>query len=425
MKKKPSKIIIEPVRARAIRGPHKDNAKSWYWRAEYSHDGTTDTLWTGWGTRQAVREVITELIAAHGLDKLVVEAQQRRGVTTSLGTVEDLMRAWFAWWEDNPEAKPATVKTYRRAAKAIVKGLGPVRLARLDLTALERFKRQRIKSWISDQQERLQKTRSALAELEEGDDGRVTLEARLKRQEQRLKKPVLTTLDLDLKALNAAWNWARGRSDGFPRHQLPVKAVAPTRAALKEAVDDDRPTQSQFLKVVSHLSGWSHLAVVLLGATGARKSEIAEARWDGFDPEAGTLVVGGKTSTREVRLPIATIALLLEIRPEDARGRILGDVAVSTIQSGLATHVRAACVEAEVPYFTVHAIRRMVTDLLYASGCDPASAAKQLGHSVRVALEHYRRASLEDMGRAVELAGLGAQPGECKVVSLDERRRSS
>ena len=47
------------------------------------------------------------------------------------------------------------------------------------------------------------------------------------------------------------------------------------------------------------------------------------------------------------------------------------------------------------------------------------------GHPARVVLEHYRRASLEDMGRAVELAGLGAQPGECKVVSLDERRRKS
>ena len=52
-------------------------------------------------------------------------------------------------------------------------------------------------------------------------------------------------------------------------------------------------------------------------------------------------------------------------------------------------------------------------------------SAAQLGHSVRVALEHYRRAKLADKKRAVALAGLGAPPKEKKVASLDEARRRS
>jgi hypothetical protein len=64
--KKPSKIIIEPIRARAIRGPHKKNPKSWYWRPEYHHAGTTENLGCFWATRQEARERITEVARGQG-----------------------------------------------------------------------------------------------------------------------------------------------------------------------------------------------------------------------------------------------------------------------------------------------------------------------------------------------------------------------
>jgi hypothetical protein len=70
----------------------------------------------------------------------------------------------------------------------------------------------------------------------------------------------------------------------------------------------------------------------------------------------------------------------------------------------------------------VHGIRRMVTDRMYSSGSDPSAAAAQLGHSVKVALKHYRKAKMADKKRAVALAGLGAPPEEAVVVSLDGRR---
>ena len=437
--KKPSKIIIEPVRARAIRGPHKHNNKSWYWRAEYHHDGTSDTLWSGWGTRQEVREIITELIAAKGLDRMVQEAQVRSGVITHIGTVEVLMRAWYAWWLDNPEAPGTTLKTYKYAARHIVKGLGDVRIARLDLTTLEGFKRGHLRAWVKKKHKEIEAVEVKLAAAQERLEARrgterepaavklvAKLSARLERLEQRLMKPVLSTIALDLKALNAAWNWARERIQGFPSRKLPIKAVLPTKQEIKEAIDDHRPTVTDFWTVVGNLDGWAKLAVLLLAATGARKTPIATARWEHFDPQAKTLqITDSKTGKRKVALPYQTVDLLLDVRPEPARGRILGEVTVITVQSGLREHIRTACAEAGVTYFSVHAIRRMVTDLLYSSGSDPSAAAAQLGHSVQIALEHYRRANLDDKKRAVALAGLGAPPEEAKVVSLDEKRRKT
>ena len=435
MPKKPTKITIEPVRARAIRGPKKDDPKSWYWRCEYHHDGTSDTLWSGWGTRREVREKITELVAAKGLDLLLEESRVRRGEVTHIATVEHLMRAWYGWWLEDPEAKVTTVRTYKYAAKKVVKRIGSVRVARLDLTTLEKYKRDHIREWVKKKHEEIERVELKLEAARETLEARrgterepaavklvAKLSARLERLEQRLMKPVLSTIALDLKALNAAWNWARERIQGFPSRKLPIKAVLPTKQEIKEAIDDHRPTVTDFWTVVGNLDGWAKLAVLLLAATGARKTPIATARWEHFNPEARTLqITDSKTGKRKVALPYQTVELLLDMRPEPARGRILAAVTVSTVQSGLREHIRSACAETGVAYFSVHAIRRLVTDLLYSSGSDPSAAAAQLGHSVQIALEHYRRANLDDKKRAVALAGLGAPPEEANVLEFTRR----
>jgi len=434
-KSKPDKIVIEPVRARAIRGPHKKDARSFYWRAELNHDGTTWTLWTGWGTRQEVRQQLTELIAAKGLDRLVTESNSRRGAVTHIDTVGLLLRAWIGWWEDKPGAKPATLKTYRASAKKLVRHLGDVRVARLDLLALERYRRDRQREWTDKLLAQLAATRNALVEATartaEPDAPKSAhrhfahLQTRLDYLDRRQEKPVLSTLAVEFKALRAAWNWAQERIDGFPRHRLPIRSVAPSSKDLEEAVDDYRPSVRDFWVVMERLDGWTLRACLLLAATGARKKEIATARWEGFNPAEGTLELSGKTGTRTVALPEATIDMLLEVRPTPAVGRIISEVKVSTVGSWLGQKLRRACEEAGVRPFAVHGIRRMVTDKLYSSGSDPSAAAAQLGHSVKVALQHYRRAKLKDQRRAVALAGLGAPPEEAVVVSLDEQRKTA
>ena len=433
--KKPSKIVIDPVRARVVRGPHPKDPRSWYWRPEYNHDGTTETLPCFWATRQEARERLTELLAAKGIDRMVEERRVVRGEVTHLSTVEHLMRAWYAWWLDKDDAKPATLEIYRNAARKLVSHIGDVRVARLDLPVLEKYRRDRQRAWKKDLAGQIEKTRTALVEAKaaaEALDARETahrhvrhLQTRLQRLERRQDKPVLSTLAVELKALRAAWNWAQERIDGFPRHRLPIRSVAPSSKELEEASDDYRPSVTDFWAVMERLDGWPLRACLLLAATGARKKEIAQARWEGFDPGEGTLELSGKTGTRTVALPAPTVEMLVNLRPTPAVGRIFSEVKVSTVGSWLGKVIGRACEVAGVRPFTVHGIRRMVTDKLYETGTDPSAAAAQLGHSVKVALQHYRKAQMADKKRAVALAGLGAPPEKAKVVSLDEARRKS
>ena len=432
---KPSIIIIEPIRARPIRGPHKEDPRSFYWRPEHHHDGITDTFKSFWATRQEARERLTELLAAKGIDRMVEERRVVRGEVTHLSTVEHLMRAWYAWWLDKDGAKPATLKIYRYAARRLVSHIGDVRVARLDLPVLEQYRRDRQRAWRVDLQQQIEKTGAALIEAKaaaEAPDARETahrhlrhLQTRLARLERRQAQPVLSTLAVEFKALRAAWNWAQERIDGFPRHRLPIRSVAPSSKDLEEATDDYRPSVADFWAATERLDGWAKRACLLLAATGARKTEIATARWEGFDPAEGTLVVEGKTGTRTVGLTESSVEMLLEVRPSPPVGRIISEVKASTVGSYLGKRVRAACEEAGVRPFTVHGIRRMVTDKLYSSGVDPSVAAKLLGHSPKTALKHYRKPSIMDLRRAVALAGLGAPPEEAKVVSLDEQRKRS
>jgi integrase len=433
--KKPSSIVIEPVRARAVRGPHPKNPKSWYWRPEYHHDGTTESFKSFWATRDEARERITELLAAKGIDRLVEERRVVRGEVTHLSTVEHLMRAFIGWWEEKDDAKPATLKIYRFAARRLVKHIGDVRVARLDLPVLERYRRDRQREWKKDLLEQIERTRAALVEAKaavaapdapESARRRVRqLQTRRDRLERRRAKPVLTSLSSEFKVLRAAWNWAQERIDGFPRHRLRVRTVAPSSKDLEESSDNYRPSVAEFWAVMEHLDGWALRACLLLAATGARKKEIATARWEGFDAGEGTLLVDGKTGERTVALPAPTIEMLLEIQPPPPVGRIIGEVTVSTFGSWLGHKLRRACEETGVRPFTVHGIRRMVTDRMYSSGSDPSAAAAQLGHSVKVALQHYRKAKVADKKRAVALAGLGAPPEQAKVVSLDAQRKKS
>jgi integrase len=63
--------------------------------------------------------------------------------------------------------------------------------------------------------------------------------------------------------------------------------------------------------------------------------------------------------------------------------------------------------ERPVPRFSPHAIRRLASDELIRAGVDLGTYAELMGHSPKVALEHYRKASPADRRDAVTRAGLG------------------
>ena len=88
--RKPAKVIVEPYRARAVRGPHKDGSGRWYWRAEVyrGQRGAGATVWTGWNDRAGIAELLMGLATG--------EAAQNNDVDPTVTTVRDLMECWVA-----------------------------------------------------------------------------------------------------------------------------------------------------------------------------------------------------------------------------------------------------------------------------------------------------------------------------------------
>ena len=61
MPKRPAKVIVGRVRARAQRYRAADGF--WYWRAVFYRDGKEHPVWSGWATREQATEHLAALVA--------------------------------------------------------------------------------------------------------------------------------------------------------------------------------------------------------------------------------------------------------------------------------------------------------------------------------------------------------------------------
>jgi integrase len=68
-----------------------------------------------------------------------------------------------------------------------------------------------------------------------------------------------------------------------------------------------------------------------------------------------------------------------------------------------------------VPRFTAHGLRRDPINTLLRGGVDVGTAAAMLGHSPKVMLRNYRKATMGDIRDALRKTGLGQAP-QGKVV---------
>jgi len=176
--RKPKNIIMGPVRARCIRCRSKTATQDgrWYWRAELHQDGHTRTIWTAWATRQECSQQLAELIARDELDKPAAAEPE-------VQTIQDLLECWVYAQEQRNDTGPDWKRNSRRRSLHLIEECGDVRLDRIDLLTLERYR------------------------------------------DIRLKRGFATaTVQQDLKALKAAWRW--GREMGIcPDKQLPKVTI--------------------------------------------------------------------------------------------------------------------------------------------------------------------------------------------------------
>ena len=354
--RRPKKLIVGRVRARVIRGPHRDGSGRWYWRAEVNESGSTRTVWSGWEHRDTIEAMMVDLVARNALES--------SSPKETVETIQDLMECWVGSQKKRADLAPDSYRNYKSRGHRIVPIIGDVKLDRIDVTTIERFRDVR---------------------LRQGD--------------------AASTVKQDLKALRAAWRW--GRELGF----CPMKDLPTIRLKAKSVREKYTPPIDDIIAVLHELDGWPRLALRLLFATGARVGEISELQWKhiDFNSQNPSITLRGKTGKRCMPILSEVMTALADCRddaPDDAG--IFG-VSPKMVRSRLGPkYLARACENAGVKRFTPHGLRRAAVDALQRQGVDIGTAAELLGHSPQVMLQYYRQSTMEDRRRAIAMTRLGS-----------------
>ncbi len=374
--RKPAKLVVGPIRARAIRGPHKDGSGRWYWRAEQHQSSKTKTIWTGWATRKDASQHLAAIVAAG--PEQPTPAPQVEGEACIV--VRDLLECWVAYIQERGDLAAYTVAIYQGAARRMLRPLGSVRLAQLSKRTLEQFRDQALRS------------------------GRAT-----------------STVHLDLRVFGLAWRWGRELGIVPDREQaIPSVKIRPSPKRSRYT-----PTRAEILQVLDAADGWKRIALLLLYATGARPGEIARLTWGDIDLERGLVYLGRHKGSRKTGERIAPLHpdVIAELRQwGPGQGRVLLR-SPETVRSGhwLPPLIKAAGVQR----WTLYGLRRAAVDAMIRAGVDVATAASITGHSIKVMLQFYRKVTEDDRRAAVLKAGLGALPrGEAVAFEPREDRQT-
>lgn len=382
-------MAIGAVRAYPIR-TRADGA--WYWQAVIIRQGVRETVWRGWGSSEDVGLAVADLIGAAKRGEIPdvatpvreARAAEDEGRLPEVRTVRDLLEEWVTAQTNRSDIDPRSVRNYRNRARPLARILGEVRIERLDLATIERYRDTRIREAVTVEREGVPATSL----------GRTTGPR---------------TVAKELLLLRVAWVWAyeHGYTEkrDLPRARLQIDPEAHVRSHRT-------PTPGEVAAVYDRLTGWPRMAIAILFATGCRVGEVAELRWPEVDLDGGTISVTGKKRTRSV--PLAA-DLLEELRARravaaDPAGYVLG-VSPHVVRGHLGTRWLAeACDGAGVPRFSPHGLRRAAADALLRAGVDIGTAAAFLGHSPAVMLTHYRKATEADKRAALTRSGLGSMP---------------
>lgn len=370
--RRPKPRAVGPLRLRVARGPREDGA--WYWRAGRA-DGTGGeiTVWTGWGTAAEAERAAADLVARG-------QAEQPRDKNApTVVTVRDLIEYYLGSQEDRADLKPRTVLNQKGAARRVIAGAGHLSVNGLTRAGLELWRDQ----WLRGG----------------GSTG---------------------TLRMDLTLLGAAVRWASEVS------LITLTRLPSVRLQHRPSVDRNffTPTATEMADVLAQLEGlpsmWPAVVMHFLIATGARVGEVEGLTWARVDLQSRRVYFDGKTGPRMVPLAPPIVARLSEWRLASPE-RLWP---VRCMAERFRVYLTRACEAARVPEITPHGLRRAAVDALYRSGVDIASAAAVVGHSPKVALEHYRRATAGDTAAAIERAGLGYLPAPSQPTVTDAKKRA-
>jgi integrase len=353
-------VVVGAIRGRAIRGP-TSREPEWYWRAELNQNGLRRTVWTGRASRSEVELLLAELLASGDV--------HRPAPKTVVTSVRDLLECWVARQDERSDIAPRTCILYRRCARRVAATVGDVRLDRLDLTTLERYR----------------DTRSR--------DGYAT-----------------STIRQDFTTFRMAWCW--GRELGV----CPGRALPKVTLRQRPKANMYTPTREEMAKVLEVMPACSRVAwpcwyALMLAATGARPGDLSKLRWRDVDLTPGRVAaqISEETKTGARWVPItshAAVRALQDAGPNHTEAFVFGVKPLTAENQFRFVYLPKACEKAGVRRFTPMGFRRFAVNEVFRVG-DPGTEAKLLGHSVATALQYYRQVTREDLRDASRAARLG------------------
>lgn len=319
----------------------------------------------GWMTRDEASLALADLVRLGGIER-DTEADRAE-------TVRDLLALWAGHIvEERPDLADRTIEKYLQSGRRLTGLIGGVEVAQLNRGFLEQLRGQMLR----------------------------TLSPR--------------TVRYDLNRLSTAWRWARSRGL-VPARDLVVPKVRVPKAEMYT------PTQGEIRAVIREVrKPWRRLALRVMFATGARVGEVSALRRIDIDERNATLQMVGKTGPRLVPVRPGLVRDLLSHAASHTHPLVMG-VGYGTFSSGLRVEVHKHCDALGITRFGFHGIRRAAVDALLRSGIDVGTAARLLGHTPAVMLQHYRQATLDDMRDAVMRTRMGLlEDGD--VIELRKRR---
>lgn len=367
----PLDVTGRTIRAEVVDSRYRERDGRFYWRARVEaqgarHDVSGDALNLNGHPCRWLHPVE----AHHSLMRYALESASANATPPArLATMEEVLSAWIAAIKGRPDLTRHSREAFTSRARLLV---SDERFASLSTTL-----KPTTRAALEDARDRLGQTHAS------------------------------HTVSAALKALRAAWAWARDR--GYVAGELPA-----VRVRIKLVRPKPVGTPGEAAAVLQHLRGWHNVVLRVILATGARPGEACALDRSVLpDLDRGWLRLGGKTGVRLVPIDAhgpAARGLRAELATRETLG---GKQAVQCFEQAFRRARKAAGLEHLTPY----AWRRATAAALRRAGLDIVERAAVLGHGVDVHGESYDAAQLPDVVSAVRRAGLEELP-EGRVLEL-------
>jgi hypothetical protein len=140
--RRPAKLIVGPVGARVVRGPHREDSTKWYWQGRTCRDDEAVTVYSGWKTREEAAQEIATLVATGNVE----QERPTHAQSAEIDTVLDLLRYWRGGIRDRVDLADDTRRIYKQCTQHLGEAMGAVKIEQVDAQTLEQYRNRRLRA---------------------------------------------------------------------------------------------------------------------------------------------------------------------------------------------------------------------------------------------------------------------------------------